>query len=142
MKAVRIYEHGGLDKLIYDDLPQPDCPPDKIKINIKVSALNHLDIWVRNGLPGISIPLPMILGSDGSGTIVEVGSDIDKFQRGNEVVIQPGTFCKNCKQIETISDYLVVTKTNLKQSNKTYNHLINEYTKWKENSSLDCILNS
>ena len=36
MKAVRIYEHGGLDKLIYDDLPQPDCPPDKVKINIKL----------------------------------------------------------------------------------------------------------
>ena len=70
MKAVRIYEHGGLDKLIYDDLPQPDCLSDKVKINIKASALNHLDIWVRNGLPGIPIPLPMILGSDGSGTIV------------------------------------------------------------------------
>ena len=97
MKAVRIYEHGGLDKLIYDDLPQPDCPPDKVKINIKVSALNHLDIWVRNGLPGIGIPLPIILGSDGSGTIVEIGSDIKNFQKGNDVVIQPGTFCRNCQ---------------------------------------------
>ena len=97
MKAVRIYEHGGLDKLIYDDLPQPDCLSDKVKINIKASALNHLDIWVRNGLPGIPIPLPMILGSDGSGTIVEVGSDVDKFQKGEDVVIQPGTFCRICQ---------------------------------------------
>ena len=97
MKAVRIYEHGGLDKLIYDNLPHPDCPPDKVKINIKASSLNHLDIWVRNGLPGIAIPLPMILGSDGSGTIVEVGSDIDKFKKGEDVVIQPGTFCRNCQ---------------------------------------------
>ena len=97
MKAVRIYEHGGLDKLIYEDLPQPDCPPDKVKININVSALNHLDIWVRNGLPGIPIVLPMVMGSDGSGTIFEVGSDIDNFQIGDDVVIQPGTFCRKCK---------------------------------------------
>lgn len=101
MKAVRIFEHGGLDKLIYGDLPQPNCPSDKVKINIKASALNHLDIWVRNGLPGIPIPLPMILGSDGSGTIVEVGSGIDKFHKGEDVIIQPGTicgYCQHCKQ--------------------------------------------
>ena len=49
MKAVRIDEHGGLDKLIYDNLPQPDCTPNKVKIHIKASALNHLDIWVRIG---------------------------------------------------------------------------------------------
>lgn len=97
MKAVRIDEHGGLDKLIYDDLPQPDCTPNKVKIHIKASALNHLDIWVRIGLPRLPVPLPIILGSDGSGIIVEVGANINNYHKGDDVVIQPGIFCKKCK---------------------------------------------
>ena len=97
MKAVRIYEHGGTDKLIYEDLPQPNCTPDKVKIQIKASALNHLDIWVRIGFPRLPIPIPIILGSDGSGTIVEVGDNINTYHTGEDVVIQPGTFCRKCQ---------------------------------------------
>ena len=97
MKAVRIIEHGGIEKLIYDEIPEPSCLPDKIKIQVKAAALNHLDIWVRNGLPGLPIPLPLIMGCDASGTITEVGSQINKFQPGDDVVIQPGTFCGDCE---------------------------------------------
>ena len=97
MKAVRIYEHGGLNKLIYDELTQPDCTSDKVKIQIKASALNHLDIWVRIGMPRLPVPFPIILGSDGSGTIVEVGANINNYYKGMNVVIQPGTFCKKCQ---------------------------------------------
>ena len=96
MKAVRISKHGGLDALTYDDIPEPDCPSDKVKIRVKAAAINHLDIWVRKGLPGMPVSLPLILGSDASGTIVEVGSKVHNFQTGNDVVIQPGTFCGNC----------------------------------------------
>ena len=96
MKAVRISKHGGLDALTYDDIPEPDCPSDKVKIHVKAAAINHLDIWVRKGLPGMPVSLPLILGSDASGTIVEVGSQIHNFKTGNDVVIQPGTFCGNC----------------------------------------------
>ena len=56
MKAVRIIEHGGIEKLIYDEILEPSCSPDKIKIRVKAAALNHLDIWVRNGHPGLPIP--------------------------------------------------------------------------------------
>ena len=97
MKAIRIIEHGGIEKLIYDEIPEPSFPPNKVKIQVKAAALNHLDIWVRNGLPGFPIPLPLIMGSDASGTIVEVGSQINKFQLGDDVVIQPGTFCGECQ---------------------------------------------
>ena len=97
MKAVRIIEHGGIEKLIYDEIPEPSCSSDKIKIQVKAAALNHLDIWVRNGLPGLPIPLPLIMGCDASGTITEVGSQINKFQPGDDVVIQPGTFCGDCE---------------------------------------------
>lgn len=97
MKAVRIKEHGGIDKLHYEEIPEPFCPPDKVKVNVKAAALNHLDIWVRHGLPGLSIPLPLIMGCDASGTIVEVDSKVNNLQIGDEVVIQPGTFCGECQ---------------------------------------------
>ena len=97
MKVVRIYEHGGLDKLIYEDIPQPKCSLDKVKINIKASSLNHLDIWVRIGIPSFRVPLPIILGSDGSGVIVEVGSNVKNYNIGDNVVIQPGTYCGKCQ---------------------------------------------
>ncbi len=96
MKAVRIIEHGSVDKLLYDEIDEPSCPPDKVKINVKAVALNHLDIWVRNGLPGLPIPLPLIMGCDASGTIVKVGENVNNLQPGNDVVIQPGTFCGVC----------------------------------------------
>mgnify|MGYP005707060051 CR=1 FL=1 len=79
MKAVRIHNHGGLDVLKYDSLDEPICNPNKIKIKIKAAALNHLDIWVRNGMPGIKIPLPLIMGSDGSGEIGLISSVSEPF---------------------------------------------------------------
>ena len=99
MKAVRIHSHGGLDVLKYDSLDEPVCNSDSIKVKIKASALNHLDIWVRNGIPGINIPLPLIMGSDASGEIVEVGSNVNKFNIGDNIVVQPGTFPDDCKYV-------------------------------------------
>ena len=91
-----IKKHGGLDSITLENIDEPKCGNNKVLVSIKASALNHLDIWVSNGLPGINIPLPLILGSDGAGTIVEVGKNIDTFKIGDDVVIQPGTFCSNC----------------------------------------------
>ncbi|SVC69696.1 uncharacterized protein METZ01_LOCUS322550, partial [marine metagenome] len=96
MKAVRIHEHGEMEKLIIDDIPEPECPPDKAKIKVIASALNHLDIWVRKGLPTMPITLPLIMGSDGSGVIVEVGSQIENWKKDDDIVIQPGNFCGKC----------------------------------------------
>ena len=96
MKSIRIYEHGGVAKLIFDDIPQPVCHPKNIKIKIKATSINHLDLWIRSGLLRKEINLPMTLGSDGSGTIVELGEDITELNIGDDVVIQPGTFCSKC----------------------------------------------
>jgi len=96
MKAVLMHNHGDREVLCFEDISETECTPGKIKINIQASAINHLDIWVRNGLPGIKLPLPMILGSDGAGTIVETGTDVNKWKPGDAVVIQPGTFCGKC----------------------------------------------
>ncbi|MBI45807.1 MAG: alcohol dehydrogenase [Candidatus Marinimicrobia bacterium] len=94
MKAIVIKEHGCIDALQVISKPEPICPPNKIKINIKACSINHLDIWVRNGIPGLNIPLPLIMGSDASGTIVEVGTDITRsdYYVGQDVIVQPGTF--------------------------------------------------
>jgi len=97
MKGVRIHKHGELDKLIYDDLAEPFIEPDKIKIQIKAASINHLDIWVRIGLPRLPVPLPIILGSDGAGTIIEIGSEIDEYNVGDDVLVQPGIFCRECQ---------------------------------------------
>ena len=97
MKAIRIHEHGNPNVLKYEDIPEPKCPPGKIKVSIKASSINHLDLWVRSGIPGFKTPLPMILGSDASGIIVDIGANLNNYKIGDEVIIQPGIFCKSCK---------------------------------------------
>ena len=99
MKAVRIHEHGGINVLQVDEVDQPICTSDKIKVKIKATALNHLDLWVREGLPVINIPLPLTMGSDASGEIVEVGKNINKYAVGDNVIIQPGTFDLSCDMV-------------------------------------------
>ena len=90
MKAIRIHNHGDIECLCVDHIPEPLTADNKVKVQIKAAALNHLDIWVRNGLPGINIPLPLIMGSDASGVVVDVGAGISNFKIGDKVVIQPG----------------------------------------------------
>ena len=98
MKAVRIHEHGGVDVLQVDDIPKPEPGPGQVLIHLKTSALNHLDIWVRNGFPGIS--LPMILGSDGAGQICTVGESVTRFKADDEVLIQPLVYCGACRNCQ------------------------------------------
>ncbi|GIS72226.1 MAG: hypothetical protein CM1200mP10_18030 [Candidatus Neomarinimicrobiota bacterium] len=77
MKAVGIHEHGGTMFGVGRNI-DPVIRPDQALVQIKAAAINHLDIWVRRGIPGIS--LPMILGSDAAGIIKEVGQDISNFR--------------------------------------------------------------
>ena len=97
MKAVLLESHGPPEVLKYKDIPEIVCGPGKIKIKIKFSSINHLDLWVRSGLPGMHINLPMIMGSDATGTIVEIGKDVNGFSIGDDVVIQPGVYDPECK---------------------------------------------
>lgn len=96
MKAVRIHKHGSVDVLKWEEIESLKCPDDKVKVKVKAAALNHLDIWIRKGFKGISLPLPLIMGSDGAGIISEVGHDVTNWKIGDEVVIQPNTFCGTC----------------------------------------------
>jgi len=88
MKAVRIHEDGGPEVLRYEDAPDPVAGPGEVLIELRAASLNHLDLWVRKGLP--SVPKPRILGADGAGVVATLGEDVSGFEVGGSVVINPG----------------------------------------------------
>ena len=77
MQAVRIHEHGDVGIVKCESAPKPKPKIGEVLVQVKAAAMNHLDLWVRRGIPGV--PLPMILGSDGSGVIAEIGDDVTQF---------------------------------------------------------------
>jgi NADPH:quinone reductase-like Zn-dependent oxidoreductase len=94
MKAVRIHEFGGPEVLRYEDVDDSRPRKDQVLVKVKACAMNHLDIWVRKGLPGVS--LPHILGSDIAGEIVEAGEYVTGFKSGQRVLLAPMHFCNHC----------------------------------------------
>lgn len=96
MKAAVLHEFGGPEVLRYEDVSDPQPRKDQVLIRVKACALNHLDLWVRKGLPGVK--LPHILGSDVAGEIVEVGGYVTGFQPGQRVLVAPMHFCNHCEQ--------------------------------------------
>lgn len=97
MKAAIFRQHGGPEVLEYADVPGPQIRADEVLVEVKAGALNHLDIFVRRGLPGIEIPLPHILGNDISGVVREVGELVTWVKPGAEVMVQPGVSCGHCE---------------------------------------------
>lgn len=98
MKAVRFHEHGGPEVLRYEDAPDPRPNADELLVRVKACALNRLDIWARNGLPGVQIPLPHISGSDIAGTVEQVPAEEKELARGDEVIVNPGLGCGRCEK--------------------------------------------
>jgi NADPH:quinone reductase-like Zn-dependent oxidoreductase len=94
MKAARIHEFGGPEVLRYEDVPDPHLRKDQVLVRVRACALNHLDLWVRKGLPGVK--LPHILGSDVTGEIVEVGEYVTGLQPRQRVLLAPMHFCGHC----------------------------------------------
>jgi NADPH:quinone reductase-like Zn-dependent oxidoreductase len=94
MKAIRFHEFGGPEVLRYEDVPDPDLRKDQVLIRVRACALNHLDLWVRKGLPGIK--LPHINGSDVAGDVARVGEYITDLKEGQRVLLAPMTFDNYC----------------------------------------------
>lgn len=88
MKAVRIHEDGGPEVLRHEDVEDPVAGPGEVLVRFHAAGLNHLDIWVRKGLP--SVPKPRILGADGAGLVAALGEGVDGFAVGDRVVLNPG----------------------------------------------------
>jgi NADPH:quinone reductase-like Zn-dependent oxidoreductase len=88
VRAVRIHEDGGPDVLMLEEAPDPVAGPGDVLVRLRASALNHLDIWIRKGLP--SVPKPRILGADGAGVVETLGEGVSGFEPGERVVLNPG----------------------------------------------------
>lgn len=97
MKAVFIKEHGGLDALIYDELQTPSPGPGEALVRLEAAALNRLDLWVREGWPGIKIQYPFILGADGAGEIAALGEGVSGLEVGMKVVLNANLGCGTCE---------------------------------------------
>jgi NADPH:quinone reductase-like Zn-dependent oxidoreductase len=96
MKAIVFQQHGGPEVLQYTDAPVPAVRANEVLVRVRACALNHLDLWVRGGLPGVPIPLPHIPGSDIAGEIAEVGPSVTTVKVGQKVVLAPGVSCGKC----------------------------------------------
>ncbi|HUB08488.1 MAG TPA: zinc-binding dehydrogenase [Myxococcales bacterium] len=98
MKAVVIERHGGGEVLQLRDLSLPALRPSLVRVRVKAVALNHLDLWVRGGLPGLKVAFPHRLGSDVAGVVEEVGSDVQGVEAGSAIVVNPGLSCGRCRE--------------------------------------------
>ncbi|HSE23616.1 MAG TPA: zinc-binding dehydrogenase [Pyrinomonadaceae bacterium] len=106
MKAVIFKQHGGPEVLEFTDVEAPSPKANEVLLKVKACALNHLDLFIRRGLPGIEIPLPHILGSDISGIVQEVGNLVSWVKPGDEVIVQPGVSCTHCQACLSGADNL------------------------------------
>ena len=97
MKAVVFHEHGGPEVLRYEDVPAPVPASGQVLIEIKATSVNHLDIFLRRGLPDIKMALPKIIGSDAAGIVREVGTEVTGLKLGQRVTINPGISCGHCE---------------------------------------------
>lgn len=105
MKAVVFHEHGGLEVLKYEDVPEPKPGPGDVIIKVQGVSVNYNDVWARQGLPGMKFDLPHISGSDASGEIVEVGSAVTSVKVGDKVIVHPGVSCRKCAACTSGHEY-------------------------------------
>ncbi len=96
MKAIRFHKHGGPEVLQIDQIPEPPLKDGSALVQIKFASVNHLDIWLRKGLPGITIPMPHILGADASGIVKEAKGTSD-LKPGDRVYLNPSLTCNTCE---------------------------------------------
>ncbi|MCW8133926.1 MAG: zinc-binding dehydrogenase [Planctomycetota bacterium] len=97
MRAAYISEFGGNEKVTLGELPEPEPGPGEVRLAVKAGALNHLDIWVRKGRPGLELKKPHVLGSDASGIVDKAGAGVTSVKPGDEVVVNPGVSCMACE---------------------------------------------
>lgn len=97
MKAVIFRQHGGPEVLEHTEVADPAIKPNEVLVEVRACALNHLDVWVRAGLPNVQIPLPHILGDDIAGVVREAGELVNWIKPGDEVMLHPGVSCGHCQ---------------------------------------------
>jgi NADPH:quinone reductase-like Zn-dependent oxidoreductase len=98
MRAVVLRTHGGPEVLTLEELPEPHAGPGEVRVRVAAVAVNHLDLWVRKGLPHLKLEYPFRLGADVAGTVDEVGPGVARVAVGDEVVVNPGHSCGRCRE--------------------------------------------
>jgi NADPH:quinone reductase-like Zn-dependent oxidoreductase len=98
MKAIALRAHGGPEVVKLEELPEPVAGPGEVVVAVKAAALNHLDIWVRTGWPGLKLAWPHVLGSDVAGVVESVGPGVTDPKPGDEVVVNPSLGCGRCER--------------------------------------------
>jgi len=133
MRAVALTGTGGLEHLALTELPVPPIQgPHEVRVRVHAAALNHLDLFVAGGLPGVAYRFPHVVGADGAGVVDEVGTAVSAVRPGDRVMINPGLSCGTCAECRsgdeslcaafqllgehrhgTLAEYVVVPEANL-----------------------------
>ena len=108
MKALAFHEFGGPDKLKYEDVPDPKIKPNEVLVRVRACALNHLDLFVREGIPALKTPLPFWTGCDIAGEVAEVGAEVPGVKPGTRVAVNPNLTCGRCEFCAQGEDSLCV----------------------------------
>ncbi len=98
MKAVVLNEYGGPEVLRYTEMPEPEIGANEVLVRVRACALNHLDLWLRRGLPTQPLNFPHILGSDIAGEVAKIGASVANIRAGDKVLLAPGVSCGQCAQ--------------------------------------------
>ena len=109
MKAVVFHQHGGPDRLVYQDLPDPTPGPGEVLVRVRACSINHLDLWVRQGIPAYPVTLPHISGTDVAGIVAQAGPGVENLTPGRRVLIAPGLSCFRCDPCRAGHDNLCDT---------------------------------
>jgi NADPH:quinone reductase-like Zn-dependent oxidoreductase len=113
MKAIVFQKHGDPSVLRFTDVSEPQLRRHEVLVRVRACALNHLDLWVRRGLPGLQVPLPHIPGTDVAGEIAKIGPEVNTVHVGQKVVLAPGITCGRCSACLTGNENLCRDYTNL-----------------------------
>jgi NADPH:quinone reductase-like Zn-dependent oxidoreductase len=106
VRAFRILEHGGPEALAWGEWPDPVAGPGQVRIAVRACGVNHLDLWVRNGVPGHRFPLPLVPGSEVAGTVEALGPGVEDLSIGDPVLVGAGVSCGECVRCRAGQDWL------------------------------------
>lgn len=109
MKAIVFHQNGGPEVLQYEDIPEPEARPFEVVVKVRAAALNHLDLWLRKGIPGRPTPLPHVSGCEGAGDVLSVGPGVTQFKPGDAVLITPPYSCGRCEYCMKNQDSLCLS---------------------------------
>jgi NADPH:quinone reductase-like Zn-dependent oxidoreductase len=106
MRAALFRQHGGPEVMEVAEVPDPVPGPGQVLVRVRAAALNHLDLWVRRGLPALKVAFPHVLGGDACGVVAALGPGVQGVKEGDRVVINPGITCGRCARCLSGQDNL------------------------------------